>query len=468
MLLRTPARIAIFGGGVGGGKSYAGLILGLIWRRIRGYRCGFFRIDRPRLTQEGGLWDTSKLIYPYFNAEPNSSALSWRFPSGAEIKLNGLQGERKLGAKDGGQIPLIQIDEAQEFSRKMFFYLLSRNRSGVAGIPNYLRAYCNPDPDGAPWLSEFLQYWWDPETGYPIPERSGVIRWFINHEHKFVWADTAQELRDMVPGCSPLSATFIKSHIYDNPILMQNNPEYLAALKNLDPLTMEIKLKGNFKIRIGAGSMFNRVHCPRVEFTPINAERVRYWDLAGISEEEAEAQGRDPDYTVGLKMARCNVTKQCFVEDVIRGRFHPLEVRQLIKDTADDDGEYVRIRIEFEAGSHTKYVEAQFLELLAGYDVEFVPARRSKFARAQGVSAQWKARNVAVKRAPWNEELFQELEAFPKKGRNIHDDQVDCLSGAFNTLSVIDGPTSDSDAEVYARALSSGLANVPGAGRYGR
>ena len=47
------------------------------------------------------------------------------------------------------------------------------------------------------------------------------------------------------------------------------------------------------------------------------------------------------------------------------------------------------------------------------------------------------AGNVRVVRAPWNEVLIQELEQFPD---GAHDDQVDGVSGAFNTLSELWAP----------------------------
>ena len=469
MLLRSPARVVIYGGGAGGGKSYASLLQALRWRQTPGYRCGVFRLDRPRLTQEGGLWDESKLMFPWFGGEPNQSALSWTFPSGAVIKLNGLQGERSLAGKDGGQIPVIQIDELQEFTRKMFFYLFTRNRGQVPGIPTIIRGYCNPDPDGAPWLSELLQWWWDPETGYAIPERSGVIRWFVQMEGKIIWGASRGELVERFPNEQPISMTFIKSRVEDNPILLRNNPAYLAALMNQDTLIREIKLHGNFKIRAISGTLFNRAWFPLVDETPIDSTRVRYWDLAAVDETEAEQKGTDPDYTCGIKLGRCNTTLQEFVEDMIHGRFHPRDVRQLILNTAHADGYETRVRIEFEGGSHTKYVEHEFLTLLEGFDVEFVRATKSKSIRAAGVSSQAKARNICVKRSlPHLERFFSELEIFPRKGRNIHDDIVDALSGAHNELAMTDREPTDEEIQAAARLIQAGIPAKFAAGRWGR
>ncbi|MEI8125289.1 MAG: phage terminase large subunit, partial [Parachlamydiaceae bacterium] len=50
---------------------------------------------------------------------------------------------------------------------------------------------------------------------------------------------------------------------------------------------------------------------------------------------------------------------------------------------------------------------------------------------ASPVSSQAEAGNIKILQAPWNEELFRELENFPD---GAHDDIVDALSGAFNML----------------------------------
>ena len=55
-----------------------------------------------------------------------------------------------------------------------------------------------------------------------------------------------------------------------------------------------------------------------------------------------------------------------------------------------------------------------------------------KVTRASPASAQASAGNIRVVRGAWNEAFFSELENFPSP--KSHDDQVDALSGAFNTL----------------------------------
>ena len=95
----------------------------------------------------------------------------WLFPSGARISFACLEDEAAVLKWQGSQIALICFDELTHFSRAQFFYMLSRNRS-TCGVRPYVRATCNPDSDS--WVADLVSWWISPETGYPLPERSGV------------------------------------------------------------------------------------------------------------------------------------------------------------------------------------------------------------------------------------------------------------------------------------------------------
>ena len=56
----------------------------------------------------------------------------------------------------------------------------------------------------------------------------------------------------------PISVTFIPATVFDNPALLQVNPEYLAYLLSLPLLERERLLGGNWKIRPAAGLFFKR------------------------------------------------------------------------------------------------------------------------------------------------------------------------------------------------------------------
>jgi hypothetical protein len=207
----------------------------------------------------------------------------------------------------GAQIALICFDELTHFTAHQFYYLLSRNRS-TCGVRPYIRATCNPDADS--WVADFLTWWIDQETGLPIPERAGVLRYYIRVSEKIVWGDRPEELmpymprrEDLPPGIDPprpISVTFIPATVLDNPALLEVNPEYLAWLLSLPLLERERLLGGNWKIRPAAGLFFKRDWCAVVDEVPADLDIVRYWDLAATEKTEFN----DPDWTVGIKLGR--------------------------------------------------------------------------------------------------------------------------------------------------------------------
>ncbi|MEX0596919.1 MAG: terminase family protein, partial [Candidatus Paceibacterota bacterium] len=187
----------------------------------------------------------------------NDSKHFWKFPSGAKISFRHLQHEKNVYDYQGAQIPLIEFDEITHFSEKMFLYMLSRNRS-TSGIRPYMRCTCNPDPDS--FVFNLIKWWIDPVSGFPIPERDGVVRYFTIDSGVYIWGDSKQEVIDQAPHLFNVagfnqqkkldmikSLTFIKGSIDDNQILMQNDPGYLANLMAQDEETKLRLLDGNWK-----------------------------------------------------------------------------------------------------------------------------------------------------------------------------------------------------------------------------
>ena len=419
--LRSKADIAIYGGGAGGGKTWALLLEPLFHvLKVPTFGAVIFRRTYPQVTQQGGMWDQSTKIYPHHRALPLQGNHEWKFPCGARVKFAHLQHEKNIFDWHGSEIPLIEFDELTHFTEQQFWYLLSRNRS-MCGVKPYVRASCNPDADS--WVAGFLSWWIDQDTGLPIPARAGKVRWFVRVNDQLVWADTADQLAKY-PETAPKSVTFIPARLSDNAALMAADPGYLANLLALPLVERERLLGGNWKIRPAAGLVFNRSWFEIKDISPRKTMRIRYWDKASTV-----GQG---DWTAGVRMA-VDDDGIYWIEDVIRGQWSSLERNQVIQQTAAMDGDDCEIGLEQEPGSGGKESAEISVKQLAGYIVHTDRPTGDKLTRARQLAAQCEAKNVKVVRGDWNGIFLEELHGFPEAK---HDDQVDAASGAFNRLAL--------------------------------
>ena len=292
--LSTSADIAIYGGAAGGGKSF-----GLLLEPLRhvttndGFAAVFFRRSTVQVRNPGGLWDESVKLYGQVaGATPVEHVLEWEFRGGGRVKFAHLEHEKTVADWQGSQIPLIAFDELTHFTRSQFFYMLSRNRS-TCGVRPYVRATCNPDADS--WVAEFISWWIDQETGYAIPERAGVIRWFLRIGDALMWADTAEELIEQHgPEAMPKSVTFIPASIQDNKALLAANPDYLSNLNALPTVERERLKNGNWKIRQAAGLYFQADWTRWYDRRPV---ALRIYGASDYAVTDPEDTDVEPDFT---------------------------------------------------------------------------------------------------------------------------------------------------------------------------
>jgi hypothetical protein len=316
--MSATADIVIGGAAAGVGKSWCLLAEPMRHQSVPRFNCIVFRRTTEQIRNPGGLWDKSEEIYPTQGFRPNRQALEWfNAKTNVTIKFSHLQYEKDTRSHDGAEYCLICFDELQHFTKKQFLYLLSRNRS-TCGVRPYMMCTCNPDPDS--FLSELLEWWIDqvekhpdgsknPHWGYPIADRIGKIRYFIVHEDKFIWADSKDELianhpnvfaidptrpqgeqqdeeqqrraahmayeKDKPEGQAkeefiPLknridphnlikSLTFITGSIFDNKMLLQRDPAYIANLMAQEESDRLRLLLGNWKVRLSDDCIFTTI-----------------------------------------------------------------------------------------------------------------------------------------------------------------------------------------------------------------
>ena len=448
--LETDADIAIYGGAAGGGKTY-GILLDFL-RHYENADAGAvcFRRTSPQIHNEGGLWDTASKLYPLVGAEDRIGKSTWIFPSGAKIKFAHLQYESNVHDYQGAQIPVIYFDELTHFTKKQFFYMLSRNRT-TSGIKPYIRATTNPDSSS--WVREFID-WWIDDDGFPIPERGGVLRWFYRIDDRMYWDDDKDNLKNRFPELAeiadPKSVTFIPSKLSDNKILMETDPSYLANLLAQSKVERERLLDGNWDVEAAAGEVFHRGWFEEVEAHPPLTHVVRCWDRAATEWEEGDEKAR-PDATASVKLGK-DADGFFYILDVEQVRYSAHKVETLIKNTAKQDGVSVTVKGFQDPGSAGKNEAENFVRMLAGFDVTVERISTDKVTAARPASAQAEALNIKILKNCRNKEAFyEEAHNFPD---GAHDDIVDALSGAFNHICSDDVGTWTKDMSEYEEETS--------------
>lgn len=431
--LATSADICIFGGSAGGGKSFALLLEPLRYMDVEGYKAVVFRQNYTQIMAAGCLWDESSKMYRLLpNAVATMSPKAhWTFGGKAVINFDYLARDDDVYKWQGSQICFIGFDELTHFSEKQFFYMLSRNRS-TCGVKPYVRATCNPDADS--WVAKFIAWWIDPETGYPIKERSGVKRYFTRVDDTVIWGDTAEECAEKsgvdISLCK--SVTFIASSIHDNKALLAADPSYLASLNALSLVERERLLNGNWKIKPAAGLYFPRNGIRIVKTIPDKLlTSVRAWDLAAT---EITTSNKDPDRTCGTLWGRMR-NGQYIILDGIRVAKNAANVRDLIVSTAKQDKTMYgtsKIFIPQDPGQAGKDQSRSYAKILTGYSFMSNPVTGNKITRAEPMAAQWQNGNIYMLEGEWNKPYLDEMDGFPDL---LHDDYVDSSSDGFRIVS---------------------------------
>ena len=369
-------------------------------------------------------------MYPFLGGRGRENTLDWVFPSGARIEFSHLQHLKDAVAHRSKQYCGLFFDEAALFEEGQFWNLFSRNRS-VCGIPPFTRMVTNPPSPKDPkqqWVRRLLD-WWIGDDGFPIPERCGKVRWFVRSGDSLVWNDRDKLLKEFGPLNPPVSITFIPSKLSDNRILMQKDPAYLAKLMALPLVERKMLMDGNWNVTASAGMYFRRSWFEVVDAAPAGVKWVRGWDKAAT---KPSPQNPDPDWTAGVKY--CRKDGEFFIGHIERFRESPAGVERRIQNIAKSDGRNTKIVMWQDPGQAGKVEVDHYVRLLNGFTVKVHRASKDKITYAEPVSAQAERGNIKIVRGPWNEQFFDEVEAFPEGG---HDDQIDGLNVAHLELAQV-------------------------------
>ena len=378
----------LYGGAAGGGKSDAILMAALQFVDCKGYHALILRRTYADLTLQGAIMQRADEWLRGTPARWVAKDKCWVFPSGATLTFGYLQNENDKYRYQSSEFQFIGFDELTQFTETQYAYLFSRLRRSDKHnqkIPLRMRSASNP----------------------------------ANIGHKWVKSRLVEGDKD--------GRKFIRATLKDNPHLDED--EYRRSLSELDPITREQLLNGDWDIR-PEGGIFKREWCDIItpQELPPNIRWCRSWDLAATVKKKPSD---DPDWTAGALLGLSDGV--WYLKHVNRFRANPKGVQDSIRATASSDTRSVQIIMEQEGGSGgVNTIDYYRRNVLVGYKFSGYKPMSNKRDRAAPVSSAMEAGNFKIVKGNWNEDFFEEIEFFPF---GAHDDMIDAVSQGFEYLS---------------------------------
>lgn len=450
--LNSDAKIIILGGAAGSAKSTMGLMRHLRWIHDPKYAGFCIRKNSTAIMKEGGLFNAAIDIYkkvdPKLKVKLKDQKLV--FSSGASVSFSHYENDKAADLYQGLEMAGTFYDEGAQASEAHIWWLISRLRSKAKVNPS-IWISCNPDPDS--FLRGWVDWWLYPEghelAGLPDPEKNGKRRYILRKGGILYWADTKEEL--IIAHGSKSQPLAIEVHlgtIYDNPWLIENQPEYLASLEALPDVERRRLLLGDWNARAQGSTFFQRGWLEEVLSLPDNSQiehTVRTFDFAGTLKSDINPS---PDYTATMRMSKSK-SKDYYIEDVRRTRIQFGDWKKFILDCAQSDPRGTEYYIPVDPNPAAKAAATLLVRELAelGLYAKTIRASGSKLDRFRPFSAMAQTGGIKILKGCFtdyennvtgdNETYYKELEAFTgerKRGESGHDDLVDVSSDAFSTL----------------------------------
>lgn len=223
-----------YGGAAGGGKTES--LLRELLRQVHkpGYKAVFFRRTYPEL--ENSAIDRAFQIYPQHGGEPKDKGRKWQFKTKgtySQIIFSHLEHDSDVHKYQSTQFDVIALDEATSFTEYQYTYMRSRIRGTDPDIQRYYLLATNPGNIGHTWFkSRFI------DGKEPFKKYGFKIQ-------------GEEEIQGDVNEKDILTRVFIPAKVWDNPTLVQNDPQYISRLKSLDSVTRRMLLDGDWDVFAG-------------------------------------------------------------------------------------------------------------------------------------------------------------------------------------------------------------------------
>lgn len=217
--LECGAKFKLMGGSSGGGKSYAFRAEAFRSSNIvDGTRGLVLRRSRPevkknfveRIQEETRVNGPDGTSSPYVRWLESQNVL--RFPNGSKIDIGYCESEKDVERYRGLEYDWIGIEELTQWKEEWFRKVMTSLRSTRAGIRPFFFGNCNPGGIGHGWVKRLF-----------------ISRQYLDNEN-------------------PDDYAIIRANIWDNPALMNADPEYLQNLMNLPEKERRARLYGDWDV----------------------------------------------------------------------------------------------------------------------------------------------------------------------------------------------------------------------------
>lgn len=234
-----------YGGAAGGGKSEV-LLMDPVVKRYTDHASFHGIIFRRSFRQlDESLIPRAKEKYGPLGARYNDQKKEFKFPSGATIRFSYLETDDHAHDHQTAEYNYAAFDELTHFTEYQYVYITTRVRSSKKGLPAYVRSASNPGGLGHTW----------------------VYHRFVKHaEHGHTL------IRMKLPNGKETKIMFIPAKLTDNPVLMQEDPDYINRLNLLPENERRALLYGDWHAY--AGQVFTEFRAKRLPEEPDNALHV--------------------------------------------------------------------------------------------------------------------------------------------------------------------------------------------------
>lgn len=250
--LGCPAFEILYGGAKGGGKSAALLVAALEHTRKVGARVLIIRRQFKDL--EGSIIQDSFKLYSG-RGRYDSQHKRWIMPNKSTIQFGHCQTTKDMEGYYSHQYTMLGIDQVEQFPLEMYEFFVSLLRTTNPQIKCCVKITANPVGIGRGWLSK--RFWILGKDAKPANKVYPVT-------DEITRPDGTKEKMTYY-------RAFVPSRVWDNPHIVNNDPQYILRLQQMSTEKRKALLDGQWDAFEGAffTEFDHKVHvCEPFEIPP--------------------------------------------------------------------------------------------------------------------------------------------------------------------------------------------------------